>query len=248
MKDPVALAYSGRIDEAREAAFQQASSNDDFLVRQGLEALAVLGQQHGVRTNVLIDALLRRRATESPTISRKAFDAAMSIGSRALEEEAARRLEEGATTWEVLRYTGEWPSLRLARALRARWDDIPERLRDEALLTLSSMPAASEEEARECGRLAIDGSRHPSADIRIAAFTALRYWVPLETADLCARALRDESKGVRTAAAQLLAELDPDRLIELAQELGEESPEAQGAVQAAHREKLRRLLNGGFRQ
>ncbi len=219
MKDPVALAYSGRIDEAREAAFQQASSEDDFLVRQGLEALAVLGQQHGIRTNAAIDALLRTRATESPTIARKAFDAAMSIGSRALEDEAARRLEQGA-----------------------------ERLQDEALLTLSAMPAASADEARECGRLAVVASRNSSPDIRVAAFTALRFWVPLETADLCARALSDENKGVRTSAAQLLAELDPDRLIELAEELGEESPEAQGAVQAAHREKLRRLLNGGFKQ
>lgn len=241
MKDPVALAYSGRIPEAREAAVAQASSDEPFLVREGLEALAVLGQQHGVRTNAAIDELLARRA-EEPSFSRKAFEAATSLGSRALEESAARRLTEGEASWEVLRYAGEWPSDRLGAALRAGFPTIPEGLKDEAFLTSCAMPVCSPEEAREFGRLAIEGTRDPSEEVRRAAFTALRCWAPTETASLCARALTDPSAPVRKIAAETLAEHEPDRLIELAEELGPEAVEVQAAIRIAKAEQFRRML------
>jgi hypothetical protein len=241
MKDPVALAYSGRIPEARQAAMEQAGSDDEFLVVQGLEALAVLGQQHGVSANAAIDELLARRATESLSVSRKAFDAATSVGSRALEEEAAKRLESGRGSWEVLRYAGEWPSHRLARALFTGWSQLPDRLRDEALLTIAVMPAANPDEAREYGLLAIEGTRSAEESIRAAAFVALKWWVPLETADLCARALNDEVPGIRTAAAELLSSLEPQRLVDLAEELPENA-EVQAAKKLAAQELLRRAL------
>jgi len=240
MKDPVALAYSGRIPEALAAAVEQASSDDDFLVAQGLEALAVLGQQHGVRTNAAIDALLVRLTSASSTLSRKAFDAAMSVGSRVLEDVAVQRLESGAASWEVMRYAGEWPSHRLGRALLAGWARVPERLRDEALLTCCVMPVSNAEEAAEFGQLAIDASRDGSNEIRVAAFRALRWWAPLQTADICARALRDRVEAVRRSAADTLAFLEPQRLIDLAAEYGDEAPEAVAAVKTAQAELLRR--------
>jgi len=240
VKDPVALAYSGRIAEATAAAMEQATSEDDFLVAQGLEALAVLGQQHGIRTNTAIDTLLVRRAGESPSVSRKAFDAAMSLGSRSLETAAIQRLESGAASWEVLRYAGEWPSYRLGRALVSAWTKLPDRLRDEALLTACVMPVARPEEAAEFGRLAVEAARDESEETRVAAFRALRWWAPVQTGDLCVRALTDSCEAIRRSAAETLAMFEPQRLIDLAAELGDEAPEARSAVNQAQQELLRR--------
>jgi hypothetical protein len=247
MKDPVALAYSGRIPEARDAAMAQAASDDDFLVAQGLEALSVLGQQHGVRTNARIDALIVQRSQESPRLSRKAFEAAMSTGSRALDAEVVRRIEAGRVSWEVLRYIGEGPSHQLGRALVAGWERIPEDLLDQALLTICSMPVANPDEAREFGRLALQGARHGREEIRAAAFVALKWWIPVETADVCARALTDHAPAIRQGAAELLAELEPQRLIDLAEELGETAPEAQAFTGRAKQELLRRALRDAAR-
>jgi hypothetical protein len=223
MKDPVALAYSGRIAEATDAALAQASSSDDFLVRQGLEALAVLGQQHGVRTNAAIDSLLVQRSRDDAAIARKAFEAAMGVGSRALEEAAVQLLAEGRATWEVLRYVGEWPSHALGRALVAGWEQLPRRLVDQALLTSCAMPVANPAEARELGVLA-----------------ALKWWAPEETPDICAQSLTDDSPAIRQGAADLLATLDPSRLVELSEELGATAPEALVAAKRARDELARR--------
>jgi hypothetical protein len=242
MKDPVALAYSGRIPEAIDAALAQASSDDDFLVAQALEALAVLGQQHGLRTNAALDRILVQRSGESPSIARKAFEAAMGVGSSALEPVAAHRLEAGQATWDVLRYAGEWPSHRLGRALLAGWERLPRQLLDEALLTSCAMPVANPEEAREFGRRAMDAARERDEELRAAGFVALKWWIPLETADICAQSLTDDSQAIRQAAAELLATLDPERLIELAQELGEPAREVQSVALRTREELLRRAM------
>jgi hypothetical protein len=231
MKDPVALAYSGRLDEARAAAIAQASSDESFLVAQGLEALAVLGQQHGVRADATLDAILLQHARGPASLARKAYEAAMALGSRVLESLAAQRLASGDIIWEVLRYAGEWPSHELGAALATGWDRLPSRLRDEALLTTCVMPVANPDEARAWGERALKAARDPAEEVRLAGFVALRAWIPEETADACARALTDESPGVRQLAAQILGSIDFKRLAREVEELGDASPEAIGEWQ-----------------
>jgi hypothetical protein len=220
----------------------QASSDDEFLVAQGLEALAVLGEQHGIRTTPQIDALLTSRAGEAPSISRKAFSAAMGVGSRALEGEAIRRLAGGEASWEVLRYAGEWPSHALGHAILSGWKQIPERLLDEALLTICSMPAANAQEAREFGRRAMEAARDPAEPVRFAALIALRWWVPIETADICAQALTDVAPPVRRRAAELLAALEPARFLELVDELADSAPEAASLAPQVREAELQKAL------
>jgi hypothetical protein len=240
MKDPVALAYSGRVPEARAAALTQASSDDAYVAAQGLEALAVLGQQHDVRTTAQLDALLLRCADSEPSVARKAFEAARSLGSLVLEPLAARRLGSGAVTWESLRYAGEWPSLGLARALAQGWDQIPRRLIDEALLTSCVMPVADREEARAWGERALSLTRDQSEEVRLAAFTALQSWLPEGTATACARALVDDSPLIRKRAAELLGVVDPQQLELLVEELGESAPEAQEVLRCVKSKPKRR--------
>lgn len=230
MRDAVALAWSGRIAEAKEAAIEQASDVDPFVVGQGLEALATLGQQHDVVTDAQLDALLARAVTLEEPVSRRAYEAASALGSRAVETAACRQLEEKGATWAVLRYVGEWPSLALARALAAGWALVSDRLRDEALLTSRVLPVASREENDAWGQRAIASAGDRSEEVRLAAFQALWAWRPAVAAEACSRALEDDVQAVREAAALALAVIDVDRLIARALELEDEFPEPKKAI------------------
>lgn len=230
MRDAVALAWSGRIAEAKEAAVEQASDADPFVVGQGLEALTTLGQQYGVVTDSQLDALLARAVALEEPVSRRAYEAAAALGSRAVEAAACERLAKEGATWAVLRYVGEWPSLSLARALAAGWTLVEDRLRDEALLTSRVLPVANREENDAWGARAMAYASDRSEDVRVAAFQALWSWRPGAAADVCARALEDEVQAVREAAAQALAVIDVERLIVRALELEDEFPEVKRAV------------------
>lgn len=239
MKDPVALAYSGRIPEARAAAVAQARSDDAFLVGQGLEALTVLGQQHGVRADDELDSLLAAREADGGAIARRAFEAAAALGSRALEEAAARRLAGGEATWNVLRYVGEWPSWELGRALAEGWDRLPPQLVDEALLTSCVLPVRSQEECVAWGRRVLAKVAETNEDVRVAALDAVAIWRPREAAEPCVEALCDRSVRVRMAAARALAAADPDRLLAIDDERGDELVELHVAAAV---ERMRRAL------
>jgi len=226
MKDPVALAYSGRVDEARGLALDQARSDDPFLVRQGLEALAVLGQQHGVRADAELDAVLVAAAQQDGATARAALQAAAALASRAVEDSVASGLSEGRAAWEILRYAGELPSHRLARALATGWRALPDTLRDEALLVSCVMPAADRLEAGEWGARALAAVRDASPEVRAAALQAVAAWRPDDGAAACSEALEDDDAAVRRAAVDALARLDAKLLGKRAKALGERCPEA----------------------
>jgi hypothetical protein len=211
MTDPVALAYSGRLEEARAAALVQARSDDPFLAAQGLEALAVLGQQHGVRADEPMTALLVQRAADEWVLARKAFEAATALGVREFDRLAAQRLASGGAGWEVLRYAGEWPSQEVAEGLAAGWALIPERLLDEALLTACVQPAATRREAEAWGARAVAALRHASEDVRRAAVTAVLAWRPADALTALEPLREDESESVRSAAGQALETLERER-------------------------------------
>lgn len=221
MKDPVALAYSGRLDEARAAALEQARRDDPFLAAQGLEALAVLGQQHGIRADESIAAVLVTRAGEPGAVGRKAFEAATALGVRAFDRLAAQRFRAGSAAWEVLRYAGEWPSHEVARALAAGWAGLPDGLLDEALLTSCVQPAADRAEVVAWGNRALAALGHRSEEVRRAAVAAVMTWRPV-TVDEALEPLReDESELVRRAAERALEQLARER-----REAGEKPPPA----------------------
>lgn len=220
MRDPVALAYSGRVAEAHEAAIEQAAAEDPFVVAQALEALAVLGGQYGVRATASVDERLRLSSGSSDeSVVRRAFDAAAALGSAALEGVARKRLESGDATWDVLRYAAQCPSLEIGRSLARGWEAICVRLRDEALLTSRVMPVASREENDAWARRTLAHVDDASEDVRVAAFEAVKVWRPKAGADACSKALEDDVSSVRLAAAQALAALDVALLVARAEEL-----------------------------
>lgn len=216
MTDPVALAYSGRVEEAREAALAQSSSDDPYLREQALEALAVLGQQHGVAPDAAMEAVLVASSGEH---LRRSLEAATALGSRALDPLVEERLRAGAATWEMLRHVEELPTLALGRALAAGWDRLPPSLLDEAVLATGAVPVSSREEAIAWGTRVLAAAAHRSEHVRIAALRALALWQPEGTADACARALEVDSPELRLEAARTLAMVDLPRLAELAPEL-----------------------------
>lgn len=230
MRDAVALAYSGRIPEARAEATDQASNADEFVAGQGLEALGVLGREHGVRSTPDLDAVLERRAREGGAIARRAFEAAGALESRALESVCAERLAAGDVTWDVLRYAGELPSLRLARALAEGWERLPARMRDEALLVTRVLPVADRAECEAWGRRLVAQAESRDEEVRRATFLALWTWRPDDAGEACARALEDDASAVREAAAQALAVIDLDLLVRRAVELEDRYPEPLAAV------------------
>lgn len=243
MRDPVALAYSGRVSEAHEAAIEQAAEDDSFTVAQALEALAVLGAQHGVRSSSLTDERLLQAATSSePSLVRRAFDAAAALGTGVLEAVAVERLKQADATWDVLRYAAECPTLETGRALAAGWGSLASRLRDQALLTSRAMPVANREENDAWGERVLAHVDDPSEDVRSAAFEALKVWQPAKGAVACSQALEDEAASVRTAAAQALALLELELLVERAAELDGLHFEAAQAVPAGAKDALAEAL------
>lgn len=209
MRDPVALAYSGRIDEAWRLACAQAASDEPFLAAQGLEALSVLGQQHGVRADAEAERLLVEHA-RGP-LSRKAFEAAAGLESRVLEPLAVARLGAGEATWEVLRYASELPSHALAMALAQGWEALPERLLDEALLTSCAMPVTDAHEVDAWGERALMALSDRSADVRLAALRAVEMWQPADAYETCAALVEDPDERVRALAERVLEKLSPDQ-------------------------------------
>lgn len=225
MRDPVALAYSGRLDEARREAAAQVSSDDPFLARQGLEALAVLGQQHGMRSDPDLDALLSKHARANDRTADRAFEAAAALDSNALESEAILRLTRGEATWFVLRYVGEQPSHRLALALAETWEQVLENHRDQALLTTCVLPAANRAEAQQWGRRAEASLADEREEVRLSALAAMDVWRTEDTPLRAARALADDSPEVRRRAAELLERIAPELLAERASEITDEFPD-----------------------
>lgn len=214
MKDAVALAWSGRVEEAQAAAEAQVAAEDPFVASQGLEALAVLGEQQGLRASPEVAHRLEVWGrTRDGGVSRRAFEAAGALGSLALEAEAVRRLVAGQADWAVLRYVGERPTHRLAQGLASGWEGIDPALRDQALLTTRTLPVASQEENDAWGERVARFLRDEADEVRGAAFQALAVWRPPETADLCVDGLGDEAGVVRRAAAQALLSVDVERFV-----------------------------------
>lgn len=207
MQDPVALAWSGRVEESFELACQQAAGLDPFEAAQALEAFAVLGSQHGVRANDRVRKLLLEKADDAPSLARRAFDAAMAMNDRVLEPLAARLLSSGRARWDVLRYAGELPSHALAEALARGWDALPPDLRDEALLTSCSMPCANEAENKAWGKRAFACLTDERESVRAAALVAMRTWAFVDGLEACRHALEDDAPEVRSEAARTLAHL-----------------------------------------
>lgn len=208
MLDPVALAWSGRIDQAFQLACTQAGGDDPYAASQGLEALAVLGSQHGVKADDRVRRILLDKAQDpAPSIARRAFEAAMALSERSLEPLAVKLLTSGEARWEVLRYAGELPSHALAGALALGWDRLPATVRDEALLTSCAMPCASAEENEAWGRRALALVRDREESVRAAAFIALRIWAHLPGLEACLEAADDASPAVRAEAERTMAEL-----------------------------------------
>lgn len=203
MKDPVALAWSGRIAEARDAALEQASPEDVYLAGQSLEALATLGEQHGVRADPQLDAALVAASAE-PELSRKALEAAAALDSNALDDVVEDALRAGRHDWSLIRHVGIRPSLRFARALAEGWEEIGDELLDLALLTTRVLPVATREEAAEWGARALASVSHPVPEVRAAAFDAVAVWAPDGAAQACEQGLNDEDRNVREAAARAL--------------------------------------------
>ncbi len=212
MKDPVALAYSGRVDEAEQAARAQVLS-DDPLARAGAwESLAVLGRAHGLRTDASLDAALTEAVKVDGVVSRRALEAAMELGSTAPEAFVVERLNRGLVGWEHLRFAGERPSHGLVRGLAAGWKLLDPAFADEALLTAARMPVSGPMRAEWGARaLAFVGDRSPS--VRVAALRCLAVWQHGPGVDACAKALDDEADEVRAEAATSLLVLDVERAI-----------------------------------
>lgn len=243
MRDPVALAYSRRVDEAYQAAIEQAVADDPFLVAQALEALTVLGGQHGLRATPLVDERLLGAALASDeVVVRRAFDAAAALGSGVLEDIAADRLEGTDATWDVLRYAAQCPTLEIGRSLARGWEAMPGRLRDEAILTSCVMPVSSREENDAWATRVLMHVGDPSENVRLATFDALKVWRPEAGAEACSEALEDEASSVRAAAAQALALLDVDLLVARAVELDGVYFEAHQAVPQSAKGKLAEAL------
>lgn len=215
MKDPVALAWSGRIGEARVAALEQIRSDDPLIVRQALESFAVLGNEHGVRADAELDDALAFVSRQLPLES-KALDAAAALDSAVLDDVIEKALREGRHGWALLRHVGDRPSLRFARALAEGWAAIPDDLRDLALLTSRVLPVATAREAASWGERALKHVNDPIPENRAAAFAAIEIWAPAGAVAACERGLEDESAEVRIAAARALKTLSLSRLRELA--------------------------------
>lgn len=209
MTDPVALAWSGRIAEAREAALAQASPIDPFLAGQSLEALAILGEHHGVRSNPELDAVLAEAVSE-PALVRKAIEAAAALDSTALDDFVDGALRDGRHVWSLFRHVGIRPSLRFARALAHGWNAIPRELLDIALLTTRTLPVATKEEAAEWGARALRHVGHALPEVREAAFEAVAIWASEGAVEACERGLEDEAREVREAAARALSWIRKD--------------------------------------
>jgi hypothetical protein len=206
-QDPVALAWSGRVQEAYELACRQAAGLDPFEASQALEAFSVLGSQHRVRADDRVRRLLLDKADDAPSLARRAFDAAMAMDERALAPIAARLIASGRARWELLRYAGELPSQELAEALARGWDAIPEDLRDEALLTSCAMPCASAAENAAWGKRALACLGDGRESVRAASLVAMRVWAYVEGIEACRKALEDDSPDVRAEAGRTLAHL-----------------------------------------
>lgn len=203
MRDPVALAWSGRIAEARDAALEQVSPDDVYLAGQSLEALATLGELHGLRADAQLDAALVAAAAK-PELWRKALEAAAALDSNALDDVVETALREGRHDWSLIRHVGVRPSLRFARALAEGWEAIGDELLDQALLTTRVLPVANREEAAEWGARALDRVEHPVPEVRVAAFDAVAAWAPEGAAQACEKGLDDIDRNVREAAARAL--------------------------------------------
>jgi len=209
MKDPVALAWSGRIEEARALACAHAAMDDSLLAAQGYEALAVLGGAHGLRTAADIDALLLRSPAREAPVQRQALAAAAAVESDALRESVAQALRTGTAGWEHLRYAGERPAETLAAALDEGWSLLNAKHIDQALLTACAQPLSTRPQALRWARRTRALAKDPSPSVRVAAFTALGHWRYRPALPDCRNALLDHAEEVGTAAARTLAILSP---------------------------------------
>jgi hypothetical protein len=206
-QDPVALAWSGRVQESFELACKQAAGLDPFEASQALEAFSVLGSQHRVRADDRVRKILLEKADDAPSLARRSFDAAMAMDERVLEPLAARLIASGRARWEVLRYAGELPSHALGKALARGWDAIPAELRDEALLTSCAMPCANAVENEAWGKRALECLCDPRESVRAAALVAMRVWAYVDAIEACRNALEDDSPDVQAEAQRTLAHL-----------------------------------------
>jgi hypothetical protein len=212
MKDPVALAYSGRVEEAERAARAQILSDDPLARAGGWEALAVLGREHGLKADATLDTALTAAVRVEGTVGRRALEAAMELGSTAPEAFVVERLNRGSAGWEHLRFAGERPSHGLARGLAGGWKQLDPGLADQALLTAALMPLSGPARAEWGARaLALVDAKAPS--VRVAALHCLSVWQYRPGTDACAKALDDLTDEVRAQAAKSLLSLDVDRAV-----------------------------------
>jgi len=210
MRDPVALAWSGRVQEALPLARAQAADADPSIASQGLEALAVLGSQHQVRSDDALDELLRRAALE-PRTMRRAFEAATALGSHALLALSCDRLRAGTAGWEVLRHAGELALPELAEALDAGWERLAPSLRDEAIRTAAALPCGSRQRELAFARRARTLLSETDTSLRTSALVALRRFRYRPAAADCHRLVRDDDSAVAIEAARTLRVLSPSR-------------------------------------
>jgi hypothetical protein len=212
MKDPVALAYSGRVEEAERAARSQILADDPLSRAGAWEAFAVLGREHGLKTDAALDAVLLDAVRSDGAVGRRALEAAMELGSSAPEAFVVERLNRGSAGWEHLRFAGERPSHGLARGLAGGWKLLDPALADEALLTAAAMPLSGPAKAEWGARaLAFVDAYAPS--VRVAALRCLALWSHRPGVEACARALEDDAEDVRAQAAESLLVLDADRAV-----------------------------------
>lgn len=225
MRDPVALAWSGRVADARALACEQAGGADPAVAGQGLEALAVLGSQHGVTADARIDALLLAAAAH-PSTARRAFEAAAALQSDVLRPLACARLEEGAAGWEVLRYARERPHPELTRALDTGWSRLAPSLHDEALRTACTLPFAATAARLVFARRARALLAATDTSVQVSALLALQEWRYRPAAPDCRRLLSREEPEVAVAAAHALRSLSRKQAEQVVDELGDELPRA----------------------
>ncbi|MFM2152357.1 MAG: hypothetical protein RL199_792 [Pseudomonadota bacterium] len=234
MKDPVALAYSGRIEEAERAARAQILA-DDPLARAGAwEAFAVLGREHGLKTDASLDTALADAVRTEGAVGRRALEAAMELRSTAPEAFVVERLNRGSAGWEHLRFAGERPSHGLARGLAGGWKLLDPALADEALLTAAAMPLSGPAKA-EWGTRALALVAAPQASVRVAVLRCLAFWGHVPGVDACAKALDDADEAVREQAAVSLLALDGERAVTEAAERGAECVELWSRLTPAQR-------------
>lgn len=206
MKDPVALAWSGRIQEALSAALKQMHSEESELANQALEAISILGSEYQLRSNPEIDSALVS-ASQRKELERKLLEAAAAVDSASLDDKIEHLLEHGPQTWPLLRHVGERPSLRFARSLSAGWAQIPDSLQDLALLTSCVLPVANPQEAQDFGEKALAARRSSKASVRAASFFAIGIWQPSGSLEALKEGLDDEEHEVREAAKEALERL-----------------------------------------